>query len=216
MLLNKQLIAVLALLVSASTITAHSHDAHRRHHHRRLQAITHSSRSEDQNATANNVDNVSASTHEGSDNDNNSGSHVTEIKAVYAALAPMQALASWSTSPLSPDPLPLSDDTLRPIKAITSLKHPYVPAPDGRLSMEVTYEKGSWTFGSGTEGGVSFYALGPDALDLASAREIIVGYSAYFQDGFNFHKGGKMPGPCTFCFPKKQTFIISRTRYLWW
>ncbi|KAI0337208.1 hypothetical protein BDW22DRAFT_1340232 [Trametopsis cervina] len=107
---------------------------------------------------------------------------------------PLKAVSSWSTSPLAADPLPLSDAVLRPSHLISALAHPYVPAPDGRLSMQATYAAGSWTFQHQPQGGLSMYFPGPANVDLSNAKEVVFGYSAYFQDGFEFNKGGKMPG----------------------
>ncbi|KAG6818735.1 hypothetical protein H0H93_002306, partial [Arthromyces matolae] len=101
---------------------------------------------------------------------------------------------SWSTSSLISNPLPLSDSTFRPTKAISTLTHSYVNAPDGKLSMRAIYPKGSYTFTNEPQGGFSFYAPGPTSVDLTTAKEATFGYSVYFEEGFDFNKGGKLPG----------------------
>lgn len=103
---------------------------------------------------------------------------------------------TWSTSPLSDSPLPLSDSTLNPIKVLSTLSHDYVSAPDGKKAMKAHYPKGSYTFEHDPQGGISFYAPGPSSVDLTTAKEATLGYSVFFEEGFSFNKGGKLPGLC--------------------
>lgn len=103
-------------------------------------------------------------------------------------------ISSWTTSASLKSPLPLSDDTFRLTKLITSLSHTYMPAPDGEISMRAVYPKGSYTYMHQPMGGLSFYAPGPSSVDLSTAREATFGYSVYFPEGFQFNLGGKLPG----------------------
>lgn len=115
-------------------------------------------------------------------------------------------LSYWSTSASIPDALPLSDTTFRPHNKISALKHPYVDAPDGELSMQAFYPAGSYNFDNTPQGGFSFYAPGPASVDLTTAKEVTFGYTAYFPAGFDFVKGGKVPGLCgssRLCFALK-------------
>lgn len=64
--------------------------------------------------------------------------------------------------------------------------------------MQAHYPKGSYTFTHSPEGGLSFYAPGPDAVDLTTAKEATFGYSVMFEDGFEWQKGGKLPGLCEY------------------
>lgn len=114
----------------------------------------------------------------------------------FGALAPVTYLEAWSTSPSAPKPLPLSDATFRPNSVLKALSHPYVNAPDGQLSMQATYPEGSYNFQHQPLGGISFYAPGPASLDLTTAKEITLGYTVYFEEGFEFNIGGKLPGVC--------------------
>jgi len=62
--------------------------------------------------------------------------------------------------------------------------------------MQIIYPKGTAAL-SGADtpaGGVSFYAPGPENVDLSNAKEVTFAYSVLFQDGFDFHMGGKLPG----------------------
>jgi hypothetical protein len=102
----------------------------------------------------------------------------------------------WTTVTGAQSALPLSDATLRPTKELKALPHPYVSAPDGTKAMQASYAKGSWTFGSsgGSKlGGFSFYAPGPQHVDLTTAKEATFGYSVMFADNFVWNQGGKMP-----------------------
>ncbi|KAJ7114560.1 hypothetical protein C8R43DRAFT_127191 [Mycena crocata] len=102
--------------------------------------------------------------------------------------------AQWTTVNGAPNALPLSDSTFRPKNLIASLSHDYTAAPDGRRSMKAHYPKGSYTYTHSPEGGISFYAPGPAAVDLTTAREATFGYAVYFPEDFDFNLGGKLPG----------------------
>lgn len=105
-------------------------------------------------------------------------------------------LSSWTTSPSISGALPLADSTFRPHNQISALKHPYVNAPDGEYSMEAYYPAGSYNFDNSPQGGFSFYAPGPANVDLTTAKEATFGYTTYFPAGYQFVKGGKLPGLC--------------------
>ncbi|KAI0628805.1 hypothetical protein C8Q77DRAFT_1161834 [Trametes polyzona] len=109
-------------------------------------------------------------------------------------LFPVTHSAFWTTSSESSDALPLDDSTLGVTKLLKSLSHDYVKAPDGKYSMKATYPKGSYTFTHKPLGGLSFYATGPSSVDLDNAKEATLAYSVYFEEGFDFQKGGKLPG----------------------
>jgi len=104
-----------------------------------------------------------------------------------------RTLESWTTCAESNKHLELSDKTLRPTKTITSLSRDYVNFA-GKRAIHAHYEKGSYTFGRGTPGGLSFYAPGPASLDLTKAKEAWFGYSVYFPKNFDWVLGGKLFG----------------------
>jgi hypothetical protein len=127
----------------------------------------------------------------GSGSGSTGGGGALSLKALF----PLgQGKDSWTTSPKSSDALSLSDATLNPTKLISALSHSYMSAPDGKEAMRATYPKGSWTFNHSPQGGISFYAPGADSLDFTKAKEVTFGYSVFFQKGFDFNKGGKLPG----------------------
>ncbi|TFK60063.1 hypothetical protein BDN72DRAFT_553215 [Pluteus cervinus] len=112
-----------------------------------------------------------------------------------SALFPVRGYSqSWTTAHGAPGALPLSDGTLRPTRVLKALPHNYVKAPDGKPAMKAHYPQGSYTFGFYPQGGFSFYALGPKSLDLTEAKEVTFGYSVFFEKGFAFNEGGKLPG----------------------
>ncbi|KAI0823865.1 hypothetical protein BC628DRAFT_1420604 [Trametes gibbosa] len=109
-------------------------------------------------------------------------------------LFPVSKSSFWTTSSASSDALPLDDATLGVTKLIKSLSHQYTNAPDGKYSMKAFYPEGSYTFTHSPQGGLSFYATGPDNFDLENAKEATLAYSVYFEEDFAFNKGGKLPG----------------------
>ncbi|KAL7282902.1 hypothetical protein ACG7TL_002318 [Trametes sanguinea] len=122
-------------------------------------------------------------------------SNLTARASISSPLFPVSPQTSyWTTDPDLPSPSPLSDATFRPHNQITALAHPYVNAPDGRLSMKAHFPAGSYTFTHTPQGGFSFYAPGPASVDLTTAKEATLGYTVYFPSGFDFVKGGKLPG----------------------
>jgi hypothetical protein len=73
--------------------------------------------------------------------------------------------------------------------------HVYDDAPDGTPALRAFYQKGSISPGhtpNGLTPGFSLYSK--TGIDLSKGTEVVFSYKAYFQDGFDFKKGGKMPG----------------------
>ncbi|KZO90376.1 polysaccharide lyase family 14 protein [Calocera viscosa TUFC12733] len=122
------------------------------------------------------------------------------------SLFPVQPFRSaWSTSaPFTNAPenvnfVELNDESLRSTKiASSTLRHTLVPAPPGLSNEEhafrADYPKGSINPQGPVKGGFSFYAPGPMQHELEGAKEVILSYAVMFQDGFQFRKGGKLPG----------------------
>ncbi|KAL7282903.1 hypothetical protein ACG7TL_002319 [Trametes sanguinea] len=111
-----------------------------------------------------------------------------------SALFPVSDSNSWSVSSQVANALPLSDDTFRPTNDLKALAHNYVKAPDGVFSLQAHYPKGSFKLSASPQGGLSFYAPGPQSVDLTTAKEATLSYTVLFEDGFDFVKGGKLPG----------------------
>lgn len=210
MFVFKSLVALLALAASVSAHLQSAEVIHRRHHRvrdvsrRTCRAPSSSSSAHTATPTAsNNETSTSSSSVQPASSTHSSATAAQTSSAVsihtdLAALAPVaNILESWSTAPDAPNPVPLSDETFGIHNLLTALPHPYVPAPDGQLSMEATYPEGSWNFEQQPLGGFSFYASGPADVDLTTAKEVTLGYSVLFEDGFDFNIGGKLPGLCT-------------------
>lgn len=106
-----------------------------------------------------------------------------------------RGLLSWTTLRSANGALPISDTTFRPTKRNKTLTHDTVtsPEPNSRPSMLAVFPKGCHSH-SQTKGGFSFYAPGPQSVDLTTAKEVTFGYSVMFEHGFQFNKGGKPPG----------------------
>ena len=102
----------------------------------------------------------------------------------------------WSTADGVDGHVSLSDDTFRPTNEIKELTHNYLEY-QGKHAMQAHYPKGSWNFQQEPRGGISFYAPGPANVDLTTAKEATLAYSVFFPDGYDFVKGGKLPGFCT-------------------
>ena len=124
--------------------------------------------------------------------------NLTTRASVSSSLFPVSPQISyWTTDSSISNSSPLSDATFRPHNQITALSHDYVTAPDGKRSMQAIYPEGSYTFSHSPQGGFSFYAPGPSSVDLTTAKEATFSYDVYFPSGFEFVKGGKLPGLCT-------------------
>lgn len=118
-------------------------------------------------------------------------------KCTMAYLFPSgQGSKWWTTCPNTSKALPLSDATLRPTNNIAALPHAYVGVPDGGAdtALKAHYPEGSYIPSKQPQGGLSFYAPGPAGVDLTTAKEATFGYRVWFPAGFDFVKGGKLPG----------------------
>ncbi|KAH7911904.1 polysaccharide lyase family 14 protein [Hygrophoropsis aurantiaca] len=139
----------------------------------------------------------STSTSSSAESTSTGGSTVVPSSKLIAALFPVKiesGNSGWTTASQSINALPLSDETLNPTNVLKELAHPYVAAPDGKLGMKAFYPKGSYTLTREPKGGISFYAPGPDNVDLTTAKEATLGYSVFFEEGFGWQLGGKLPG----------------------
>ncbi len=113
-----------------------------------------------------------------------------------ANLFPVAGSPRWTTLAGAAGSLALSDATFRPHNVLTRCAYTYQNAPDGTKSLKAHYPAGSYKPSELPCGGVSFYAPGPSSVDLTTAKEALFSYSIFFPSGFNFVKGGKIPGFC--------------------
>ncbi|WWC95443.1 hypothetical protein V866_002306 [Kwoniella sp. B9012] len=93
--------------------------------------------------------------------------------------------ASWTTSDGTS-----FESVLKPLTAGKLPSHG--TSPDGSDSLVANFPAGTVGLSSA---GFSFYTTGAhDGVGVDSAKEVSFSYSVYLKDGFNFVKGGKMPG----------------------
>ncbi|KAF8054256.1 polysaccharide lyase family 14 protein [Lyophyllum atratum] len=104
--------------------------------------------------------------------------------------------------------VPLSDSALGVHKTTSRLPHPVVtppppqhkatdalPPPD--KAWEALYPKGSINPSAAIPGGFGFYLSGPETFKAElekGAREVVFGYRMMLEPGWEFKRGGKLPG----------------------
>ena len=121
-----------------------------------------------------------------------------------------QLLNAWTTCSKIERPgveiLPLDDRNLQVHKVTSSTSHHLVSPPSGdgpavpNTAWEAFYPKGSINFKSAIPGGFGFYLPGPPRFQagLKTANEVLFSYSVMFDNGWDFVKGGKLPGICEY------------------
>ncbi|KAG8862228.1 hypothetical protein FRB96_001807 [Tulasnella sp. 330] len=98
--------------------------------------------------------------------------------------------------------VPLSDDTLNIAKVSKETTHEIVEdlplADPGTKAWRAVFPEGSINPNNKTapKGGFGFYLGGPGGdFAFENAKEILFSYAVYFEPGFEFVRGGKLPGP---------------------
>ncbi|RXK37991.1 hypothetical protein M231_04777 [Tremella mesenterica] len=105
------------------------------------------------------------------------------------AVMPLSTKDYWTTSTDSGNAMSFND-ALNPLFA--GKMPSSTTAPDGSTALVATYPAGIYGL-SGS--GFNFYTEGIHSnVDVTSANEVLLSYSVFFEDGFDFNKGGKMPG----------------------
>ncbi|TFK97365.1 hypothetical protein BDV98DRAFT_513952 [Pterulicium gracile] len=111
---------------------------------------------------------------------------------------------SFLTSPLTN--ISLSDSALGVTRAQSNLPRPIVTPPSASSSSppppksayQATYPEGSINPGSDTPGGFGFYLSGEKSfttrLAQSGTKEVLMSYRLMFQKGWEWQKGGKLPG----------------------
>ncbi|KZV89142.1 hypothetical protein EXIGLDRAFT_721627 [Exidia glandulosa HHB12029] len=136
------------------------------------------------------------------------------FNASHVFPVPVKAGSAWTTLPTAPagngasaQVVPLTDKALGVIKVSANLTHNVVLAPDigtaptGTQAWQALYPAGSYN-PSATDaprGGIGMYFPGPTGAALnwsdPSVTQIVFSYAVFFPAGFQFVKGGKLPGP---------------------
>ncbi|KAG9035943.1 hypothetical protein FRB95_010151 [Tulasnella sp. JGI-2019a] len=98
--------------------------------------------------------------------------------------------------------VPLSDAALNVTKASAGTSHEIVDnlplTSPGTQAWRAIFPEGSINPANkiAPKGGFGFYMGGPSAnLSFENATEILLSYAVYFEPGFEFVRGGKLPGP---------------------
>jgi hypothetical protein len=105
--------------------------------------------------------------------------------------------------------VPLADSPLGVHKITRSLTHEVVRPPpslypssdDPQFAWEAKYPKGSCSPTTEIPGGLGFYLGGPKeivSLLDQGAKEAAFGYRIMFEKGWDWVKGGKLPGICAY------------------
>ncbi|EIW53921.1 uncharacterized protein TRAVEDRAFT_153895 [Trametes versicolor FP-101664 SS1] len=127
------------------------------------------------------------------------------------AVSPSRVLLGFTTSNITTSPLisavPLTDKALGVHKVTSATTHNLVQPPipvdrdDSQCAWEALYPEGSINPGNKIvpPGGFGFYLRGPPEFaqalnDPATGAEVVFGYDVLFEEGFDFRKGGKLPG----------------------
>lgn len=120
----------------------------------------------------------------------------------------MRLQHAWTTCSEIKDPkveiVPLGDHKLHVHRVDPSTSHRLVSPPGGggitapSVAWEAFYPKGSVDPKSKNPGGFGFYLCGPSKFraSLSTADEVLFSYSVMFEQGWDFVKGGKLPGIC--------------------
>ncbi|KAG0694767.1 polysaccharide lyase family 14 protein [Suillus ampliporus] len=115
------------------------------------------------------------------------------------------SLSPASLAELNVISVPLADSSLGVHKITRSLTHEVVRPPpsihpssnDPRLAWESKYPKGSCSPKTDIPGGLGFYFGGPKEFAASlqeGAKEAVFGYRVMFEKGWEWVKGGKLPG----------------------
>jgi len=129
------------------------------------------------------------------------GNDHEDCSLAHELLPVRPTVGDWTTSEIFDGALPIDDVTFRSTKITSNTTRRVLEAPDGVVSLEGFYPNGSFTPSNTPRGGFSFYAPGPEDVDLTTAREATFSYTVLFAEGFDWVKGGKLPGFCTSTIP---------------
>ncbi|KAG8884307.1 hypothetical protein FRB97_004571 [Tulasnella sp. 331] len=157
-------------------------------------------------------DSGSDDTGSGSSNSTTSGSGSTSTNSTGPSsssssagdLFPSSGIAGWTLSSGGgisnvKSFAPFTDSTFTLVSNMKALPHP-VSTEDDKPAMTINFKKGAYDLKTDPDilGGFSFYTPGPaeNTVDMVAlkASEVSFGYSVKFTSGFQFNKGGKLPG----------------------
>jgi hypothetical protein len=120
-----------------------------------------------------------------------------------SAFFPITPRNSWSTAngeanhfDSKPCPSHIAHTVNSALKPLTAGRLPPLgTAPDNSPALVASYPAGTVKYSAATGHGYSFYTAGAHAgVDTTTATEVVFSYSVFFSDGFDFVRGGKLPG----------------------
>lgn len=124
--------------------------------------------------------------------------HTNHTYVPFLPLAPESALGIHKVS----NPKVLTHRVVRPPPPARAHQPDSASTSIPEEAWEAVYPAGSINPSGAIKGGFGFYMSGPsafqDALAGKEAREVVCGYEVMFEEGFEWAKGGKLPGICAF------------------
>ncbi|KAI0034993.1 hypothetical protein K488DRAFT_83455 [Vararia minispora EC-137] len=119
------------------------------------------------------------------------------LSGLLGALFPVSTTSAWTTASgasSSVSAVSLSTSNLAITSEIKALSNP-ISTFQGKTAMQATFPAGCWGLEKGILGGMSWYGAGQTSRAAWNgAKEVTFGYSLFFDNGFDFNKGGKLPG----------------------
>ena len=90
-------------------------------------------------------------------------------------------------------------------------------SPSPQIAWEAFYPKGSINPSADIPGGFTFYLSGPQkfADRLQTASEVVMSYRMMLQEGWEWRKGGKLPGVCQYHAPLRE-YLQPEITSSWW
>lgn len=123
-------------------------------------------------------------------------SHTDHTCVNPAHLFPVPVVRGFSTLPDRTIPnvasVPLADEALGIGKATPGFSRRTI-CVDGLDTFEASYPEGSINPQGNIKGGFGCYL---ERAEFEQARDVLFSYAIKFEDGFDFVKGGKLPGLC--------------------
>ncbi|KAM0754315.1 hypothetical protein T439DRAFT_175419 [Meredithblackwellia eburnea MCA 4105] len=107
----------------------------------------------------------------------------TSVTTVAGLLTSMKQIGSWAFGSQN-----AAFVSQVPASAYTSGK---TDGTNNEPALRALYPAGSYSPGNTPQGGIGFYAA---PVDITSSTNLSFSYSVFFPTGFNFVKGGKLPG----------------------
>ncbi|GAA5877398.1 hypothetical protein JCM16303_003316 [Sporobolomyces ruberrimus] len=120
----------------------------------------------------------------------NSGG-LTDGSSFWKQKSSFYSLDSFATDVVDKKHYSWGEDNIAVVQGVPAQEWTGGNQGDQLSALQVAYPKGSRNPGAQPQGGVGFYS---SKIDVTQATNVSLSYSIFFPDGFNFVKGGKLPG----------------------